>query len=427
MAAVRACLSAFLMLGCAGLVRTRGNHGHGRAHSLWSADDVKSVQDAKQLWNQVGTGDEPTMQELWADWCITYSKDASNSVGYANFRANMEVVKAINDDTTTPFWGGANEFADMSLDDFFRMFTGALSPDDERRRSRRSALETAPSNNGGRKARFGFQPEEDLQLEFNDETPEENFLWEETANDEESSTTTTTTRSLLGDLTAVKQQSSCGSCSFFVTAALIESELLIAGGADVSIDLSEQQMVSCVNTANSPYKGLGCGGGWLDSNINYVAWKGLNKESTWPYTNSNGACNRVTDPTSGNAVKLAAGATRVSPSGNEQALKNALQSGPVGLLFGAESSFLNYRGGIYQPTTCTTSINHAITLVGYGFDTGSNQWFWKIKNSWGTGWGEAGYARIAMIGDGSGVCGMNQWAYKASSLFENALLSRPCN
>ncbi|KAG1681338.1 hypothetical protein FOA52_007386 [Chlamydomonas sp. UWO 241] len=399
------------------------------------------------------------MQELWADWCITYSKDASNSVGYANFRANMEVVKAINDDTTTPFWGGANEFADMSLDDFFRMFTGALSPDDERRRSRRSALETAPSNNGGRKARFGFQPEEDLQLEFNDETPEENFLWEETANDEESSTTTTTTRSLLGDLTVPvpvpiptpvprpvipaggngidwvtlgkvtppKQQSSCGSCSMFVAAALIESELLIAGRADGSIDLSEQEMVSCVNTQNSPYKGLGCGGGWIDSNVNYVSWKGLNKESTWPYANSQGACNRVTDPNSGNAVKTSGGATRVSPSRNEQGLKNALQSGPVGVLFNAESSFLNYRGGIYRPSSCGTGVNHAITLVGFGFDAGSNQWFWRIKNSWGQGWGEGGYARIAMIGDGNGVCGMYQWAYKASSSFVNAPLSRPYN
>ncbi|KAG1660688.1 hypothetical protein FOA52_015899 [Chlamydomonas sp. UWO 241] len=278
------------------------------------------------------------MQELWADCCVTYSKDASNSVGYANFRASMEVVKAINDDTTTLFWGGANEFADMSLDDFFRMFTGALSLDDERHRSR------------PRRERAGQHRRPQGALR-----------------------------------------------------------------------------VSCVNTANSPYKGLGCGGGWLDSNINYVAWKGLNKELTWPYTNSNGACNRVTDPTSGNAVKLAAGATRVSPSGNEQALKNALQSGPVGLLFGAESSFLNYRGGIYQPTTCTTSINHAITLVGYGFDTGSSQWFWKIKNSGGTGWGEAGYARIAMIGDVTGVCGMYQWAYKASSSFVNAPLSRPYN
>jgi len=31
--------------------------------------------------------------------------------------------------------------------------------------------------------------------------------------------------------------------------------------------------------------------------------------------------------------------------------------------------------------------------------------YYIVKNSWGTGWGEAGYARIAAK-DGAGVCGI---------------------
>eukprot|EP00955_Chlamydomonas_euryale_P012835 138626-Chlamydomonas_euryale.AAC.2 len=211
----------------------------------------------------------------------------------------------------------------------------------------------------------------------------------------------------------------------FVAASLIESELLIANKYNTRLDLSEQEMVSCVNRQHSPWNGYGCNGGWVDNNINYVNWKGLNKEASWPYINAQGACNRDTNPSGGDAVQLASGATRVYPASNEQALKNALLTGPVGVLFAAQSDFMNYRGGIYNPARCSDVVNHAILLVGYGRDAASGQWFWKIKNSWGDRWGEGGYARIAMTGDGYGVCAMQRYAYKSASQFSNSYLSEP--
>jgi hypothetical protein len=48
-------------------------------------------------------------------------------------------------------------------------------------------------------------------------------------------------------------------------------------------------------------------------------------------------------------------------------------------------------------SNCATSINHAVLLVGI---VGGN---WKIKNSWGTGWGESGFIRLA-AGNTCGVC-----------------------
>merc|ERR1739848_646330 len=53
-----------------------------------------------------------------------------------------------------------------------------------------------------------------------------------------------------------------------------------------------------------------------------------------------------------------------------------------------------YTGGIYS--NCGKSLDHAVLAVGY--DSSS----WKVKNSWGTGWGESGYIRLAM-GDTCGV------------------------
>lgn len=43
----------------------------------------------------------------------------------------------------------------------------------------------------------------------------------------------------------------------------------------------------------------------------------------------------------------------------------------------------------------TGYINHAIQVVGVLPDEVENGGFWKIRNSWGTEWGEEGFIRIA--------------------------------
>lgn len=37
---------------------------------------------------------------------------------------------------------------------------------------------------------------------------------------------------------------------------------------------------------------------------------------------------------------------------------------------------------------------HAVVLIGWGFDKYENLPYWVIRNSWGSNWGEDGYARI---------------------------------
>jgi KDEL-tailed cysteine endopeptidase len=44
-----------------------------------------------------------------------------------------------------------------------------------------------------------------------------------------------------------------------------------------------------------------------------------------------------------------------------------------------------------------------VAAVGYGAESGKE--YYIVRNSWGAGWGEKGYVRIAVV-DGDGICGI---------------------
>ena len=83
-------------------------------------------------------------------------------------------------------------------------------------------------------------------------------------------------------------------------------------------------------------------------------------------------------------------------------LKNALLLGPVTVVLnGMAKPFFFYKSGIIDTVHCKPERNHAVLAVGYGVEKGkkpgqADKEFVIIKNSWGKGWGEGGYARIAM-------------------------------
>ena len=47
--------------------------------------------------------------------------------------------------------------------------------------------------------------------------------------------------------------------------------------------------------------------------------------------------------------------------------------------------------------------SHTVTAVAYGEDSETGNQFWKLQNSWGEGWGEAGYMKVAR---GLGHCAL---------------------
>ena len=75
-----------------------------------------------------------------------------------------------------------------------------------------------------------------------------------------------------------------------------------------------------------------------------------------------------------------------------------------------------YESGIVHLADCPPAasdplkaINHAAVLTGWGRDEASGQYFWRLRNTYGDRWGEAGYARLAFGRDeatGFGACAL---------------------
>ena len=51
---------------------------------------------------------------------------------------------------------------------------------------------------------------------------------------------------------------------------------------------------------------------------------------------------------------------------------------------------MGYEKGVFDNAGGATDINHAVLLVGYGVDEKTGEKFYRIRNSWGQGYGEAG-------------------------------------
>ncbi|KAJ6224287.1 hypothetical protein RDWZM_002832 [Blomia tropicalis] len=203
-----------------------------------------------------------------------------------------------------------------------------------------------------------------------------------------------------GVVTPIKNQEQCGSCWAFSAVASMEGQHALKTGKLVS--LSEQNLVDCSQSEGD----YGCEGGMMDYAFQYVIDNnGIDTESSYPYKGVDEKCE---------FKKNYVGATIKSftnvKSGSESALQTAVANvGPISVTIDAsQKSFQFYKSGVYNEPRCTSNFyDHAVTAVGYGTLNGVA--YWKVKNSWGTSWGEKGY--ILMSRNKNNQCGI---AYKAS-------------
>jgi len=197
-----------------------------------------------------------------------------------------------------------------------------------------------------------------------------------------------------GAVTPVKNQGTCGSCWSFSTTGSMEGAHFIKTGTLVS--LSEQQLVDCSHNGN-----LGCMGGMMDRAFQWTETHPLETEADYPYQGWTIAQGCRYNESLG--VVAASSYVDVTPNSSD-ALKAAIAQAPVSVAIQANQKvFQLYTGGVIT-ADCGTNLDHGVLAVGYGVDTDGTPYY-KVKNSWGPDWGEAGYVRIAIV-DGEGMCGI---------------------
>ncbi|KAF7272669.1 hypothetical protein GWI33_014572 [Rhynchophorus ferrugineus] len=191
-------------------------------------------------------------------------------------------------------------------------------------------------------------------------------------------------------VTPVKKQGKCGSCWAFSAVGALESQFAIK--YNNLVEFSEQNMIDCVGTK---YNCKACAGGDPYGVLRYIHDNGIALEKDYPYRARKFKCQHK--------ERLRIRGYNLLPN-SEAAMQYAVGSvGPVSATLNA-SLLQFYHSGIFNPTECVKKPNHAILITGYVSQR--NTPYWKIKNSWGTNWGEQGYLRLIM---GKNMCGINNY------------------
>lgn len=193
----------------------------------------------------------------------------------------------------------------------------------------------------------------------------------------------------LGYVTSAKNQASCGGCWSFASVGAFESHLIIAGYANNTIDLSEQQQISCNDDM------LGCCGG------NVLApqfWETIGPvyDTCYPFGDAAGTDCPGTEsnvPCTTSCPQLNYRVTNFhTVSVGETYFKASLyDDGPSYFRFDVYQDFMDFYntynpGAVYTHTGGSGLGGHAVLLIGW--DDAKQAYL--LKNSWGANSGPNG-------------------------------------
>ena len=87
-----------------------------------------------------------------------------------------------------------------------------------------------------------------------------------------------------------------------------------------------------------------------------------------------------------------------SPTGGPAAMKALRDIGPLSINVAA-GNWQFYKKGVFNNTAANGpenewGIDHAVQMVGYGYDKEVDENYWIVRNSWSTLWGENGFIRL---------------------------------
>lgn len=190
-------------------------------------------------------------------------------------------------------------------------------------------------------------------------------------------------------MTSVKNQTSGSGCWAFASVGVTEAIANLYYNQDLSLDLSEQEVISCSNCGSNAY------GGTSADALQWIADYGISEESAFPFVNSDVPCSNKNN-TYEELMRFNDAIEIPTNQNKEDSVKKYLiQKGPL----------LTGYTGHAMPLVGYNTIQAGDTIRIYGEtlfyiisqnDSRIGQTYWIYKNSYGTEsyFGHAGYAYI---------------------------------
>lgn len=221
----------------------------------------------------------------------------------------------------------------------------------------------------------------------------------------------------------IRDQGACGSCWAFGMVESASDRICIQSGGKVNAHLSAEDLTTCCHTC-----GNGCNGGFVGAAWEYWERDGLvtggqynTKQGCQPYKVK--SCDHHVvgklkpcegdGPTPRCEKKCEAGynvsysddkhyaKSSYSVRGVTKIMTEIMTNGPVEGAFSVYKDFLTYKSGVYEHKTGSFLGGHAIRILGWGVEDGTD--YWLVANSWNPDWGDNGFFKIKR---GSDECGI---------------------
>lgn len=308
------------------------------------------------------------------------------------WKDNLDFVRKWNADGSRHFDVGMNEFADLTDEEFASSYLNTNLHDEYLQSETFTQQESLLQESAG----VGSQE--------SDSAGYYDIRWHKNTGKQPDSVDWTTT----GAVSEVNNQAKCFACYAFAACGAIEGALVIQGKP--LRKLSAQQIVDC-STPSSGFMNHGCKGGTMVKSYKYIIKNGLMPWTDYGYRtelNSRPECKLMYARCKYNKKKVVQtidGYVNIR-KGSETDLMNAVGMRPVSAAIDAHHRpFKLYRSGVFSLDACTTHLTHGLLVVGYG--NKDEHKYWKVKNSWGSTWGNGGYGLVAR---NENMCAIGNWA-----------------